>query len=169
MAAPENVYGFKLKPLCGDPKDEISLDEYKGKVLLIVNVACEWGLTKVQYEQLSELHNKYNDQGLVILGQPCNQFGKQEPKTGKDLQDEIRTKWGAKFTIFERNDVNGDNAEPLFLYLQKHKNCPGLLGFNGIKWNFTKFLVNKEGVPVKRYAPKDEPFKAEKEILKLLN
>jgi len=84
------------------------------------------------------------------------------------LLDEIRNKYLAKFMIFERNDVNGNNAEPLFLYLQKHKNCPGLLGFNGIKWNFTKFLVNKQGVPVKRFAPKDDPFKAEKDIQKLL-
>jgi len=164
----DNVYGFNIHPILGDPKETISLQDFAGKVLLIVNVACEWGLTKSNYEQLNILNNKYKDQGLVIIGQPCNQFGKQEPKEGKELADEIRNKYKAEFMICERADVNGKNATELFKYLQNHKNCPGILGMNSIKWNFTKFLVNKSGVPVKRFAPKDEPFKAESDIVKLL-
>lgn len=105
---------------------------------------------------------------MVIIGQPCNQFGKQEPKQGQALVDEIRGKWGAEFMICEREDVNGKDASALFKYLQKHKNCPGILGMNSIKWNFTKFLVNKSGVPVKRFGPKTEPFKAEDDIIALL-
>jgi len=163
-----SVHDFYANILAADPAEEIQLSKYAGKVLLIVNVACEWGLTKVQYEQLNQLHDEYHDQGLVIIGQPCNQFGKQEPKQGKELLDEIRNKWNAKFTLFERADVNGKDATELFLYLQKHKNCPGLLGFNAIKWNFTKFLIGKDGQPIKRWAPKDDPRKAEDDIKKAL-
>jgi len=168
MSAPENVFGFAIKPILGDPTPSMPLSELAGKVLLIVNVACEWGLTKSNYEQLNKLHNQYKDQGLVIIGQPCNQFGKQEPKEGKELSDEIRGKYKAEFMICEREEVNGKNASDLFLYLQKHKNCPGILGMNSIKWNFTKFLVNKSGVPVKRFGPKTEPMKFEDDIVRLL-
>jgi len=168
MADPETVYGFEINPILGEPKQTMKLEELAGKVLLIVNVACEWGLTKSNYEQLNKFHSQYKDQGLVIIGQPCNQFGKQEPKEGKELSEEIRNKYKAEFMICERADVNGKNATPLFSYLQKHKNCPGILGMNSIKWNFTKFLVNKSGVPVKRFGPKTEPLKFEKDVIELL-
>lgn len=161
-----SVHEFSATQLAtGKP---LPLAAYAGQVLIIVNVACEWGLTKKQYEQLNILHDKYHDKGLTILAQPCNQFGKQEPLDGQALLDEIRNKYKAKFEVFEKADVNGKNATPLFKFLQDHPNCPGILGFNGIKWNFSKFLVDKNGLPVKRWAPKDEPFKMEKEIQKLL-
>lgn len=165
-----NVYFYAAAALGGLPHDTLKMEDFKGKVLLITNVACEWGLTKTNYEQLNQLYDQYHDQGLEIIAQPCNQFGSQEPLSGKDLHNHLQSKWKPKFlsTFFERADVNGNNASELFKYLQTHKNCPGLLGFNGIKWNFTKFLVGRDGVPIKRYGPKDEPKKAEKDIVKAL-
>merc|ERR1739845_71120 len=114
------------------------------------------------------IHAKYESQGLVVIGQPCNQFGGQEPKEGEALIDEIRNKYNAKFMLLKKADVNGSNATPLFKYLQNHKNCPGILGFDKIKWNFTKFLVDNKGAPSKRYGPKTEPNKAIKDIENLL-
>jgi len=161
----KNVYFYASAAL----KPELSplkMSDYQGKVLLIVNVASEWGLTKTNYEQLNVLYEKYNSKGLEIIAQPSNQFGKQEPLEGADLLKHITEKYKVKYTntYFDRKDVNGDNASELFLYLQKHKNCPGVLGFNGIKWNFTKFLVGRNGVPIKRFGPKEDPFSFEKHI-----
>jgi len=163
----KSVYEFSLKTLAGIPKEEISLSDYKGKVLFIVNVASKWGVTKTNYEQLNILQNKYASKGLVILAQPSNQFGGQEPLSGKKLLDHVKSAFGAEFQFFERNDVNGNSAVPLWLYLQNHPNCGGTLG-NGIKWNFSKFLVDKNGQPVKRFGTTDSPLKAEKDIIQLL-
>lgn len=114
------------------------------------------------------MYEKYNSQGLEIIAQPCNQFGKQEPLEGQALWTHISGKYGPLYTTFtERADVNGDDATPLFLYLQNHKNCKGFIS-NSLKWNFTKFLVGRDGVPIKRYGPKDEPVSAEKDIIKAL-
>ena len=163
----KSVYEFTLKTLAGVPKEEISLSEYKGKVLFIVNVASQWGVTKSNYEQLNQLHKQYADKGLVILAQPSNQFGGQEPKQGKALLDHVKSKYGVDFQYFERADVNGKNAVPLWLYLQNHPNTSGTLG-NSIKWNFSKFLIDKNGQPVKRFGTTDGPLKAEKDIIQLL-
>jgi len=116
---------------------------------------------------LNTLHDRYSSAGLVIVGQPCNQFGKQEPLEGAPLLDHIKTKYKACWPILERADVNGENATELFKYLQTHKNCKGTLG-NKLKWNFSKFLVDKQGVPYKRYSPQTKPFDIEKDIKKLL-
>ena len=165
----ENVYFYSAPALEGTGKTTLNMADFKGKVLIILNVACEWGLTVSNYKQLNELHEKYNSQGLEIIAQPCNQFGKQEPKQGQALYDDLATNPKYSFpkflpNYFARNDVNGKNASELFLYLQNHKNCPGILGIDKIKWNFSKFLIGRDGVPVKRFAPKDEPVKMEKYI-----
>lgn len=165
----KNVYFYANSKLTGG---SLNMNDYQGKVLLVVNVASEWGLTKTNYEQLNVLHDRYKSQGLEIIAQPCNQFGKQEPLDGQDLIDHL-----AKYAVtesnyldnyFTRNDVNGDSASQLFLYLQNHKNCPGILGFDSLKWNFTKFLVGRDGVPIKRFGPKEDPFSFEKHIKKAL-
>ena len=179
----DNVYFYSAPALAGpDQPEKIDMNDFKNKVLIIVNVASEWGVTKQNYEQLNQLYEKYNSQGLEIIAQPCNQFGKQEPKSGIDLYNHLFGNFSTnkflsndakpKFikNYFDRKDVNGSvpEASELFLYLQKHKNCPGLLGFNSIKWNFTKFLIGKDGVPIKRLGPKDGPIKLEDDIVKAL-
>ena len=167
----KSVYEFSLKTLAGVPKEEIALSEYKGKVLFIVNVASKWGVTKSNYEQLNTLHKKYAKDGLVILAQPSNEFGAQEPLEGSKLLNYIKASFcnapDTEFQFFERAEVNGENALPLWLYLQNHPNTTGSFG-NGIKWNFTKFLVDKNGQPMKRFGTKDGPLKAEKDIIDLL-
>lgn len=172
----QNVYFYSAPALEGTGKTTLDLADFKGKVLIIVNVACEWGLTVSNYKQLNELHEKYNSKGLEIIAQPCNQFGKQEPKQGQALYDDLASnpKYShPKFlaNYFARKDVNNNRAKDsseLFKYLQNHENCPGLLGINKIKWNFSKFLIGRDGVPVKRFAPKDEPIKMEPFIQKEL-
>jgi len=165
----QNVYFYTANALSPAGKT-IAMESYKNKVLLIVNVASEWGLTKQNYKELNELHEKYNNQGLEIIAQPCNQFGSQEPLEGQDLYNHITSKYQPKFmeNYFARNDVNGKNASELFLYLQNHKNCPGFMGINSIKWNFSKFLIGKDGVPIKRFGPKENPLGFEKHIVKAL-
>lgn len=164
-AAPEafNVYQFKAKSL--DGKD-IPLSDYKGKVLLIVNTASECGYTP-QYKELEELHEALSDKGLRILGFPCNQFGHQEPGTSGDIAQFCQRNYGVKFQMFEKIDVNGDKAHPLYKYLTH--SAPGVLGSEGIKWNFTKFLINKEGKVVKRYAPAVSPASIKNDIVKELD
>ncbi|SEA37926.1 glutathione peroxidase [Microbulbifer marinus] len=142
-----------------------SLEEYKGKVLLIVNTASKCGFTP-QYKGLEALHNKYKDQGLAVLGFPCNQFGKQEPGSDDEIQQFCELNYGVSFPVYAKLDVNGDGAHPLFVQLKKQ--APGILGTEGIKWNFTKFLVNRDGQVVKRFAPKDKPEALETEIEQLL-
>ena len=156
------VYEFKVKKGNGS---EVSLKDYEGKVLLIVNVASECGYTK-QYEGLENLYEKDQPKGLEILGFPCNQFGGQEPGTDEEIQNFCTGKFGVKFPIFGKIDVNGANADPLFTYLKKE--AKGILGTEGIKWNFTKFLVSKTGKVITRFAPNDTPESIAKDIEKLL-
>ncbi len=143
---------------------EIGLDEYKDKVILIVNTASHCGFTN-QYAQLQTLYEKYKDKGLVVLGFPCNQFAKQEPGTESEILEFCQLNYGVSFPMFSKVEVNGKKAHPLFVYLKKEKS--DLLG-SRIKWNFTKFLIDKEGKVFKRFAPQIEPLKIEKDIQKLL-
>lgn len=147
----------------------IDLSNYKNKVLLIVNVATEWSLAKTNYEEFNKLYNKYNSKGLEIIAQPCNQFGSQEPLSGLKLYNHIQTKFHPKFmhNIFDKKNVNGKGASELFLFLQNHKNSNGMFT-NKIKWNFTKFLVGRDGVPIDRYAPTTNPMSFEDDIIKAL-
>jgi len=154
-------YDFKATSLQGK---EVSMGSYKGKVVLIVNTASKCGFTP-QYEGLEKLYKDYKDKGLVILGFPCNQFGKQEPGTEKEISEGCLINYGVSFPMFSKIDVNGSNAHPLYKYLKNE--LKGTLT-NGIKWNFTKFLLDKNGNPVKRFAPVTEPDKLRDDIEKLL-
>uniref|UniRef100_A0A913ZZ30 Glutathione peroxidase n=1 Tax=Patiria miniata TaxID=46514 RepID=A0A913ZZ30_PATMI len=160
---PTNIYGFTVKDIDGN---EVSLSKYKGHVALIVNVASQCGLTNKNYAQLQELHAKYAEsKGLRILAFPCNQFGGQEPGTDEQIK-EFAAKKGAQFDLFDKINVNGDNAIPLYKFLKKKQH--GTLT-NAIKWNFSKFLINKKGEPVKRYGPQTAPKDIEKDIVKELD
>jgi glutathione peroxidase len=143
---------------------EKKLSDFKGKVLLIVNTASECGFTP-QYQGLQEIYDRYKDRGFEVLGFPCNQFGHQEPGTDKDIQSFCQLNYGVTFPIFAKVDVNGENAHPVFQFLKSEKG--GLLG-DGIKWNFTKFLVDVEGNVVDRYAPQTIPVRIAGDIEKLL-
>ncbi|MEL7659855.1 glutathione peroxidase [Acetobacterium wieringae] len=156
-----NIYDFTVKDATGQ---DVSMKEYQGKVLLIVNTATGCGLTP-QYAGLQELYDTYKDQGFEILDFPCNQFANQAPGSDDEIKSFCETRFGVTFKIFHKIDVNGDNADPLFNFLKKEQG--GMLGSN-IKWNFTKFLVNKHGQVVKRFAPTDVPEKIENDIKKLL-
>ena len=157
-----NVYDFSAKNIQGK---DLPLSEYRGKVLLIVNVASRCGFTP-QYTGLQKLYEQYQPKGLEILGFPCNQFGAQEPGTEAEIKSFCDLNFGVKFPLFSKIDVNGDKAHPLYKYLTK--DLPGILGTEGIKWNFTKFLVDREGNPVKRYGSADKPEGMQKDIEKLL-
>lgn len=154
-------YEFNAKTLHGK---EVSMEEFKGKTVLVVNTASQCGLTP-QYEGLEKLYEKYKDKGLVILGFPCNQFGNQEPGDEKSISDGCVLNYGVTFPMFSKVDVNGSTAHPIFKYLKGK--LGGLLG-SRIKWNFTKFLIDPKGRPVKRFAPITKPEALEKDILKLL-
>ena len=167
------VYDFSAKTNSGEEK---SLKDYAGKVLIIVNTASKCGFTP-QYKELQELYDKYKDKGLEILGFPCNQFGAQEPGSNSEVQQFCRRNYGVSFQIFEKGDVRGETAQPLFKYLtaekgfkgfdENHefsavlldalkKNYPEYLEDDGIKWNFTKFLIDREGNIVKRFEPTED-------------
>ena len=156
-----NIYDFKVRNAKGV---EVPMTEYQGKVLLIVNTATGCGFTP-QYEGLQNLYDKYKDKGLEILDFQCNQFGHQAPGTEEEIQEFCTLKYKTTFPLFAKIDVNGKNAAPLFTYLKNQKG--GFLG-DDIKWNFTKFLVSRDGTVVERYAPMTTPEKIEKDILKLL-
>jgi glutathione peroxidase len=157
-----SVYDYTAKSL--DGKD-VPLSAYQGKVLLIVNTASKCGFTP-QYAGLEELYKAYEDKGLAVLGFPCNQFGGQEPGTADEIGAFCTKNYGVTFPMFAKIDVNGDNAHPLWTYLKAEK--PGLLGTQGIKWNFTKFLVDRAGNVVARYASNDTPASLKPAIEKLL-
>lgn len=140
------------------------MSEYKGKVVLIVNTASKCGFTK-QYEGLEELYEKYKDQGFVILGFPCNQFGAQEPGGNAEIKNFCTSTFCVTFPMMSKIDVNGDDADPLYKFLKKEKG--GILG-DDIKWNFTKFLIDREGNVVDRFASQKTPKALEKEVEKLL-
>jgi len=158
-----SIYNYKIKSLKGQ---EIYFDEFKGKAILIINTASKCGFTP-QYTGLEKLYEIYKDKGLVVIGFPCNQFGGQEPGLAQEIQENCLVNYGVTFLITEKVDVNGPNAHPIFEFL-KHS-LPGILGFEDIKWNFTKFLLDRKGKPVKRYAPTVEPADIEGDILELLN
>lgn len=157
----ETFYSFSAHSIAGKP---ISMSDYEGKVVLIVNTASKCGFTP-QYKELEQLYKEYKDQGLVILGFPCNQFGGQEPGTESEIAESCQLNYGVSFPMFSKIEVNGDGTHPLFVFLKKK-----LGGFFGskIKWNFTKFLVDRDGVPYKRYAPIKKPLSIRKDIEKLL-
>ena len=133
---------------------DVSLNEYSGKVVLVVNTASKCGFTP-QYEGLEKLHEKYQKRGLVVLGFPCNQFGAQEPGDEAEIAQFCSTSYGVSFPMFAKIEVNGANAHPLYRFLKSGK--PGLLNTEAIKWNFTKFLVDRDGEVVERYAPTTKP------------
>ena len=154
-------YDYKVKSISGE---DVSMSEYKGKVVLIVNTASKCGFTK-QYEGLEELYEKYKDQGFVILGFPCNQFGAQEPGGNEEIKNFCTSTFSVTFPMMSKIDVNGDDADPLYKFLKKEKG--GILG-DDIKWNFTKFLTDREGNVVDRFASQKTPKALEKEVEKLL-
>jgi glutathione peroxidase len=145
------IYDFEAQTISGK---KVKLGDYKDKALLIVNTASKCGLTP-QYEGLEALYEEYKEQGLVVLGFPCNQFGRQEPGNESDIEEFCQLNYGVSFPMFAKIDVNGRNADPLFKYLKK--SSKGILGSEKIKWNFTKFLINRDGDVVARYAPTVKP------------
>ncbi|EPB79005.1 glutathione peroxidase [Ancylostoma ceylanicum] len=179
-----SIYQFKVKDADGK---EVSLDKYKGKVVVVVNVASQCGLTNSNYTQLKELLDKYKSQGLEVAAFPCNQFGGQEPACELDIKNFVADKFKFEPDLYAKVDVNGDKADPLFKFLKKEKVCEmlevlksnryqeqwekfqGGTLIDAIKWNFTKFLVDKEGNVVKRYGPTTEPKEMVKEIEELLS
>lgn len=154
------IYDFTVKARNGEL---IDFADFKGKAILVVNVASKCGFTP-QYEGLEKLYKSYADKGLVIIAFPCNQFGSQEPDV--QTQADCLLNFGVTFPITEIVDVNGSNATPVFVYLKSA--LPGLLGLNDVKWNFTKFLINPDGSPNKRYSSMDTPESMEKDIKNLL-
>ncbi len=144
--------------------NEISMDTFQGKTILIVNTASKCGFTP-QYEGLENLYKKYKDKDFVILGFPCNQFGNQEPGDEKSISDGCVLNYGVTFPMFSKVDVNGNNTHPVFKYLKKH--LGGVLG-SSIKWNFTKFLIDNNGKPIKRYSPTTTPENIEKDLEKIV-
>ena len=156
-----SIYDYKVKDAKGN---EVDLADYKGKVLLVVNTATGCGITP-QYEGLQDLYEKYGEQGLEILDFPCNQFGNQAPGTEDEIVDFCQSRYGVTFKQFAKVEVNGANESPVFTYLKSQKG--GVFGKN-IKWNFTKFLINRDGAVVQRFAPTAKPEAIEAKIKELL-
>jgi len=156
-----SIYDFTVKDTFGD---DVSLADYKGKVLLIVNTASKCGFTP-QFEGLEKLYTELSAKGFEILGFPCNQFANQDPGTNEEIRNFCQMNYGVSFPIFEKIDVNGDNAAPLYKYLKSEK---GGIGGKNIKWNFTKFLIGKDGEVLKRYASATTPEAIRDDIIKLL-
>lgn len=158
----KGFYDFKANSLQGR---EIDMESYKGKVVLVVNTASKCGLTP-QYEGLEKLYRDYKDKGLVILGFPCNQFAGQEPGSEKEISEGCLINYGVSFPMFAKIDVNGNDAHPIYKYL-KSELKGGILG-SSIKWNFAKFMIDKNGNPYKRFSPTTTPDKLVEDIEKLL-
>ena len=158
-----SIYDFNVTTIEGK---KISMSKYKGKVLLIVNVASECGFTP-QYEGLEKLYETYRDDGFMILGFPCNQFGEQEPKNEDEIIFFCKGTYDVQFDMFSKIDVNGENTDPLYQYLKKQQS--GFLWTESIKWNFTKFLVDREGNVVERYGSSTKPESIKDDIEKLLS
>ncbi|MEH0152540.1 glutathione peroxidase [Limibacter armeniacum] len=157
----KTFYEFEATNIQGK---NVPMESFKGKTVVVVNTASKCGLTP-HYKGLEKLYNKYKDRGLVVLGFPCNQFGEQEPGSAEDIQEFCQLNYGVSFPMFDKVDVNGENAHPIFEYLKSELN--GFLG-NKIKWNFTKFLIDKNGKPVKRFAPTTKPDRMEASIEKII-
>jgi len=152
------VYDFQAKTIDGR---EVSFSDYRGKVLLIVNVASRCGFTP-QYSGLQKLYDQHKQKGFEVLGFPCNQFGHQEPAKESEIQNFCDTTYGVQFPLFSKIDVNGPKAHPMYEFLKRSKS--GFMGLRRIKWNFTKFLIDRTGKPIKRYAPQTAPSAIEKDI-----
>jgi len=156
------IYEFKALTTKGQ---ELDFAQFEGKVLLIVNTASKCGFTP-QFDGLEKLNQKYRDKGLVVIGFPCNQFAHQDPGSDDEISSFCRLNYGVTFQIMQKIDVNGENAHPIYKYLKE--SAKGTFG-NAIKWNFTKFLISKDGSTIKRYAPTVEPEKLEKDIEEMLS
>ena len=157
-----DIYEFEVQTITGD---KARLGSYENQVMLVVNTASKCGFTP-QYEGLEALYKRYKDQGFVVLGFPCNQFGRQEPGSESDIEEFCQLNYGVSFPMFAKIDVNGDDADPLFKYLKNSQK--GILGSEKIKWNFTKFLVNRDGKVIARFASTVKPENLLKDIEKLL-
>jgi glutathione peroxidase len=158
----KTIYDFEARQMDGQT---VPLAQYRGKVLLVVNTASACGFTP-QFGGLEELHRSYGGQGLVVLGFPCNQFGAQDPGSNSEIAQFCQLNYGVSFPMMAKIEVNGAAADPLYRWLEKE--APGILGSTSIKWNFTKFLVGKDGAVIKRYAPTDAPAALAKDIEKAL-
>jgi len=161
MSRTNTFYQFSAKSLQGK---EINMETYKGKTILVVNTASKCGFTP-QFEGLENLYRKYKDKGFVVLGFPCNQFANQEPGDEKSISEGCLINYGVTFPMFSKIEVNGENAHPIYKYLKQE--LKGFLG-SKIKWNFTKFLIDAEGNPVKRFSPSTTPEKIDKVLERLL-
>lgn len=155
-------YDFKAKKINGQ---EVNMEDFKGKIVVVVNTASKCGLTP-QFKELEELYQGYKDKGVEILGFPCNQFAKQDSGSNEEIHEFCQLNYGVSFNMFEKIDVNGKNAHPLYQYLKNESK--GLLS-KEIKWNFTKFLIDDQGNVVKRYAPTVSPLKIKNDIEDILN
>lgn len=158
----KTIYDYEARNIQGET---VPLAQYKGKTLLIVNVASKCGFTP-QYKELEEIYREYHNQGLEILAFPCNQFGSQEPGDAEEIKNFCSLNYDVTFPMFSKVDVNGENTAPVYSFLKE--SLPGILGSKAIKWNFTKFLIDKSGVPHARYAPTDKPKDILKEIKEIL-
>jgi glutathione peroxidase len=158
----KTIYNFSVKDI---DLNDVSLEKYKNKVLLIVNVASYCGLT-YQYKSLEDMYKKYKDKGFEILGFPCNQFALQEPGSNEEIKNFCDTSYGVTFSIMNKINVNGSKADPFYNFLKEQK--PGIADTPQIKWNFTKFLINKDGCVVKRYGPQTEVSEIEPKIIELI-
>lgn len=158
-----SIYDFAVKRADGSM---LSLADFKGKAVLIVNTASQCGFTP-QYEGLEALYQRYKSRDFVILGFPCNQFGKQEPGSAEEISQFCSLNFGVSFPLMAKVEVNGSDAEPLYQFLKAQ--APGILGTKRIKWNFTKFLINSQGGVVKRYAPQEKPAEMAADIEALLS
>ena len=158
----KTIYNLSVKDI---DLNDVSLEKYKNKVLLIVNVASYCGLT-YQYKSLEDIYKKYKDKGFEILGFPCNQFALQEPGSNEEIKNFCDTSYGVTFNIMNKINVNGSKADPFYNFLKEQK--PGIADTPQIKWNFTKFLINKDGCVVKRYSPQTEVSEIEPKIIELI-
>lgn len=159
----KSIYDYKVDD---SQKNPVSLSDYKGKTLLIVNVASRCGLTP-QYKGLQELYSKYSNKDFEILAFPCNQFGAQEPGSNEEIKEFCDSNFNVSFKIFDKINVNGSSASPLFKHLKNE--AKGVMGSEAIKWNFTKFLIDNNGSVIKRYSPQTTPDKIDKDLSKILD
>ena len=159
----KSIYDYKVDD---SQKNPVSLSDYKGKTLLIVNVASRCGLTS-QYKGLQELYSKYSNKDFEILAFPCNQFGAQEPGSNEEIKEFCDINFNVSFKIFDKINVNGSSASPLFKHLKNE--AKGVMGSEAIKWNFTKFLIDNNGSVIKRYSPQTTPDKIDKDLSKILD
>ncbi len=159
----ENFFNFNVKDATGK---DVDLNSYKGKVVLVVNVASKCGFTP-QYKGLEEIYKEFKDKDFAALGFPCNQFGSQEAGSNEEIQQFCSLNYGVSFPVMAKVDVNGSKADPLYMFMKK--SAPGILGTEAIKWNFTKFLIGKDGNVMKRYSPNTDPKEIIPDIKAALN